>query len=182
MDVAYENIFRVVRHDSSPSLLLYGFARVQAVAVAEGEDKPANDKLGAHVLRAHARHALGPFFRAEGVHKVLLPLNRREQRPLIRDVFSHASRTILAMETFFRLARSSMVLYTSGGNANSDARNLAYSSAVNVTAPNSKYSKCLSVRYAAESKTLDHAPLPKAHAALDREKKVTAGIRRSAIE
>jgi len=54
--------------------------------------------------------------------------------------------------------------------------------AVNVTAPNRKYSKCLSVRYAAESKTLDHAPLPKAHAALDRKKKVTAGGRRSAIE
>jgi hypothetical protein len=50
---------------------------------------------------------------------------------------------------------SSMVLHTSGGNADADARNSAYSSAVNVTAPNSKYSKCLSVRYAAESKTLD---------------------------
>jgi hypothetical protein len=58
---------------------------MQAVAVAESEHQLADGQFGAHVLGAHARHALGSFLRGECVHKALFPFHRHKKRPQLTD-------------------------------------------------------------------------------------------------
>lgn len=66
------------------------FPHMQPIAVAHGEDKPADDHLRAHVLGANARHVLRSFFPGQRIdHKALYSPQGREQRALIRDVFLH---------------------------------------------------------------------------------------------